>query len=41
MSRYGSFDYDKSEQLITVGHNKARKALETLEASASPLPRKA
>lgn len=31
MSRYGSFDYDKSEQLITVGHNKARKALETLE----------
>ena len=34
MSRYGSFDYDKSEQLITVGHNKARKALETLEASA-------
>ena len=32
MSRYGSFDYDKSEQLITVGHNKARKALETLEA---------
>ena len=41
MSRYGSFDYDKSEQLITVGHNKARKALETLETSASPLPRKA
>ena len=33
MSRYGSFDYDKSEQLITVGHNKARKALETLEAT--------
>ena len=32
MSRYGSFDYDKSEQLITVGHNKARKALEALEA---------
>lgn len=30
MSRYGSFDYDKSEQLITIGHNKARKALETL-----------
>ena len=41
MSRYGSFDYDKSEQLITVGHNKARKALETLETSASPLPTKA
>lgn len=33
MSRYGSFDYDKSEQLITVGNNKARKALETLEAT--------
>ena len=33
MSRYGSFDYDKSEQLITVGHNKARKALETLGAT--------
>lgn len=33
MSRYGSFDYDKSEQLITIGHNKARKALETLEAT--------
>ena len=31
MSRYGSFDYDKSEQLITVGHNKARKALESLD----------
>ena len=30
MSRYGSFDYDKSEQLINIGHNKARKALETL-----------
>ena len=30
MSRYGSFDYDKSEQLITIGHNKARKALESL-----------
>lgn len=33
MSRYGSFDYDKSEQLINIGHNKARKALETLEAT--------
>ena len=30
MSRYGSFDYDKSEQLINIGHNKARKALESL-----------
>lgn len=27
MSRYGSFDYDKSERLITIGRNKARKAL--------------
>ncbi len=34
MSRYGSFDYDKSERLINIGRNKARKALETLEASA-------
>ena len=25
MSRYGSFDYDKSEKLITIGHQKARK----------------
>ena len=32
MSRYGSFDYDKSEQLITIGRNKARKALAALEA---------
>lgn len=30
MSRYGSFDYDKSEQLINIGHSKARKALESL-----------
>ena len=29
MSRYGSFDYDKSERLITIGRNKARKALTT------------
>ena len=41
MSRYGSFDYDKSERLINIGRNKARKALETLESNASPLPRKA
>ena len=34
MSRYGSFDYDKSERLINIGRNKARKSLETLEASA-------
>ena len=29
MSRYGGFDYDKSERLIAIGHNKARKALTT------------
>ena len=29
MSRYGGFDYDKSERLITIGRNKARKALTT------------
>ena len=29
MSRYGSFDYDKSERLITIGRNKAHKALTT------------
>ena len=27
MSRYGGFDYDKSERLVAIGHNKARKAL--------------
>ena len=32
MSRYGSFDYDKSEKLITIGRNKTRKALTALEA---------
>ena len=32
MSRYGSFDYDKSEKLITIGRNKTRKALAALEA---------
>lgn len=30
MSRYGSFDYDKSERLIAIGRNKTRKALVTL-----------
>ena len=29
MSRYGSFDYDKSERLIAIGRNKAQKALTT------------
>ena len=32
MSRYGSFDYDKSERLIAIGHNKTQKALAALEA---------
>lgn len=27
MSRYGSFDYDKSERLIAIGHNKAQQAI--------------
>jgi len=30
MSRYGGFDYDKSERLIAIGHNKAQKALAAL-----------
>ena len=29
MSRYGSFDYDKSERLINIGRNKTRKNLTT------------
>ena len=32
MSRYGSFDYDKSERLIAIGRNKAQKALAALES---------
>ena len=32
MSRYGSFDFDKSERLIAIGHNKTQKALAVLEA---------
>jgi NTE family protein len=27
MSRYGSFDYDKSERLITIGRNKTKEAI--------------
>ena len=27
MSRYGSFDYDKSEKLITIGHQKTSQAI--------------
>jgi NTE family protein len=32
MSRYGSFDYDKSERLINIGRNKARKALTAIQS---------
>ena len=32
MSRYGGFDYDKSERLIAIGRNKAQKALAALES---------
>ena len=32
MSRYGSFDYDKSERLINIGRNKARKALAAIQS---------
>ena len=27
MSRYGGFDYDKSERLIAIGHNKTKQAI--------------
>ena len=27
MSRYGGFDYDKSERLIAIGHNKTKEAI--------------
>ena len=32
MSRYGGFDYDKSERLIAIGRNKTQKALAALKA---------
>ena len=32
MSRYGSFDYDKSERLINIGRNKARKSLTAIQS---------
>jgi len=32
MSRYGGFDYDKSEKLITIGRNKARRLLAKKQA---------
>ena len=31
MSRYGGFDYDKSERLIAIGRNKTHKALAALQ----------
>ena len=31
MSRYGGFDYDKSERLIAIGRNKTQKALSVLK----------
>ena len=32
MSRYGSFDYDKSERPINIGRNKARKSLAAIQS---------
>ena len=32
MSRYGSFDYDKSERLIIIGRNKPRKSLAAIQS---------
>jgi len=34
MGKYGSFDYDKSEKLITLGRNKARKVLNSAAQTA-------
>ena len=34
MSRYGSFDYDKSEKIITIGHQKASQAITKFEQAA-------
>jgi len=30
MSHYGGFDYDKSEKLIAIGHQKTQQALSKL-----------
>jgi NTE family protein len=35
MSRYGSFDYDKSEKLIAIGRKKTHEAI--LKPTAIPL----
>ena len=34
MSRYGSFDYDKSEKFIAIGHQKASQAITKFEQAA-------
>ena len=34
MSRYGSFDYDKSEKIIALGHQKASQAITKFEQAA-------
>lgn len=34
MSRYGSFDYDKSEKIIAIGHQKASQAITKFEQAA-------
>ena len=34
MSRYGSFDYDKSEKIIAIGHQKASQAITKCEQAA-------
>ena len=34
MSRYGSFDYDKSEKIITLGRRKASQAITEYESGA-------
>jgi len=33
MGKYGGFDYDKSEKLIAIGHNKAMQAMRDFEKS--------
>lgn len=35
MSRYGGFDYDKSEKLIAIGHQKTQQALKSFQSTSS------
>jgi NTE family protein len=35
MSRYGGFDYDKSEKLIAIGHQKTQQALKSYQNTSS------